>query len=53
MRRGREEFVHDAPGEEPGRGLSPHLFDQLVTAFVLSGFGVDGVREDIGIDDEH
>lgn len=48
-----QEFIANSPGQEPRRGLTAGLFDQVAARYVKFAVGVYRVEQDIGIDNEH
>ncbi len=53
MRCHPEEFVKNAPGHVPGRGLAAPVLEARVTLSMERGIRIGGVNEDVRVRDEH
>jgi hypothetical protein len=48
-----DELVTDRPGEEPGRGVASPLFEKSPAGVVGLGISINGIDEDIRVDEKH
>ena len=53
MRRHPEEFVKNAPGQVPGRGLAAPVLEARMALAMERGICIGGVDEDVRVRDEH